>query len=71
MKFEAIPDMCGIEQKLISYVSRHSFATNAIIQKIPVTAAISTMLGHPSLKTTEIYLKSLPTEMLDEYNLVF
>jgi site-specific recombinase XerD len=25
------------------------------------------MLGHSSLATTEIYLKSLPIEILDEY----
>jgi integrase/recombinase XerD len=62
-----IAAMCGIEQKLTSYVSRHSFATNAMLSNVPVNA-ISTMLGHSSLKTTEIYLKSLPTNVLDDYN---
>jgi integrase/recombinase XerD len=62
-----IAGLCGIEQKLTSYVSRHSFATNAMLSNVPVNA-ISTMLGHSSLKTTEIYLKSLPSNILDEYN---
>jgi integrase/recombinase XerD len=62
-----IAAMCGIEQKLTSYVSRHSFATNAMLSNVPVNA-ISTMLGHSSLKTTEIYLKSLPSNILDDYN---
>lgn len=62
-----IAELCGIEQKLTSYVSRHSFATQAMMQNVPVTA-ISAMLGHSSLKTTEIYLKSLPSNILDDYN---
>lgn len=62
-----IADMCGIEENLTSYVSRHSFATQAMLQQVPINA-ISAMLGHSSIKTTEIYLKSLPTEMLDDYN---
>jgi len=64
---QTIADLCGIEQKLTSYVSRHSFATNAMLSNVPVNA-ISAMLGHSSLKTTEIYLKSLPSNILDEYN---
>jgi integrase/recombinase XerD len=34
---------------------------------IPLTA-ISSMLGHSSIKTTEIYLKGLPVNILDDYN---
>jgi len=63
-----IATLCGIEQNLTSYVSRHSFATQAMIQNVPVSA-ISAMLGHSSLKTTEIYLKGLPSDILDDYNL--
>ncbi len=62
-----VAKMCGIEQNLTSYVSRHSFATQAMMNNIPVTA-ISAMLGHSSLKTTEIYLKSFPSDVLDDYN---
>lgn len=58
--------ICDIEDHLTSYVSRHSFATHAMMKEVPLKA-ISSMLGHTSLATTEIYLKSLPTEILDEY----
>jgi integrase len=64
---KTIAGLCGIEQNLTSYVSRHSFATNAMLMAVPVNA-ISTMLGHSSLKTTEIYLKSLPSSVLDDFN---
>ncbi|KAB7530416.1 tyrosine-type recombinase/integrase [Flagellimonas olearia] len=62
-----IQELCGIEQKLTTYVSRHSFATQAMLHNIPLEA-ISAMLGHSKLNTTQIYLKSLPTTMLDDYN---
>jgi integrase/recombinase XerD len=67
-KLKQLAEMCGIETNLTSYVSRHSFATQAMLQQIPLNA-ISTMLGHSSLKTTEIYLKTLPSNILDDYNL--
>lgn len=59
--------LCGIATPLTSYVSRHSFATLAMRKDIPLNA-ISAMLGHSSLKTTEIYLQSLPAQMLDDFN---
>ena len=59
--------MCNIDQRLTSYVSRHSFATQAMFQDVPLQA-ISAMLGHNRLTTTQIYLKSLPSTVLDSYN---
>lgn len=61
-----IAKLCGIEERLTSYVSRHSFATHALFKNIPL-AAISAMLGHSKLSTTQIYLKSLPSNVLDDY----
>lgn len=58
--------LCGIEEHLTSYVARHSFATQALLSEVPLKA-ISQMLGHHDLNTTEIYLKSLPTEVMDDY----
>lgn len=65
-KLKRIALLCDIEQSLTSYVSRHSFATNAMLQDVPIQA-ISSMLGHSKLNTTQIYLKSLPTNVLDDY----
>lgn len=66
-KLKELAKLCGIESNLTSYVSRHSFATQAMMKDIPLNA-ISAMLGHSNLKTTEIYLKSLPSNLLDQYN---
>ena len=62
-----IATICNIEDNLTSYVSRHSFATQAMLQNVPLLA-ISAMLGHSKLNTTQIYLKSLPNNILDTYN---
>jgi site-specific recombinase XerD len=62
-----IAALCNIEDNLTSYVSRHSFATQAMLQNVPLLA-ISAMLGHSKLNTTQIYLKSLPNNILDTYN---
>ncbi len=66
-KLKLIANKCDIETNLTSYVSRHSFATQAMLNTVPI-AAISAMLGHSSIKTTEIYLKGLPSNILDDYN---
>ncbi|MEM9884412.1 MAG: site-specific integrase [Bacteroidota bacterium] len=61
-----IAKLCGIEEHLTSYVSRHSMATNLILNDVPINA-LSKMLGHSKLSTTEIYIKGLPTHIMDEY----
>ncbi|WP_282036287.1 tyrosine-type recombinase/integrase [Saccharicrinis aurantiacus] len=56
-----------IDEHLTSYVSRHSFASIANNMAVPVTA-ISEMLGHQKLTTTQTYLASLNKEIIDDYN---
>ncbi len=53
--------------KLTSYVARHSWATEALRQNIPV-AVISQALGHTSEKTTRIYLAQLDQSVLNRAN---
>lgn len=64
-KLKEIAKLCGIEENLTSYVSRHSFATRAKNLGVPI-ATISEMLGHADTKTTEIYLDSLQSDLMDE-----
>ena len=61
-----LANLCDIEEHVTSYVSRHSFATHAMMNAVPLNV-ISAMLGHNSLATTEVYLKSLPSDVMDEY----
>ena len=52
---------------ITSYVSRHSWATCAYHQHLPLSV-ISQSMGHDSEKTTEIYLKSLESNVIDDAN---
>ena len=65
-RLKEIAKICKIEDNLTSYVSRHSMATNLILNDVPINA-LSKMLGHSDLQTTEIYIKNLPTHIMDEY----
>ena len=65
-RLKEIGQLVGIEETLTSYVSRHTFASIANNMGIPVTA-ISEMLGHNQLSTTQVYLASLNKEVLDDY----
>lgn len=66
VRLKLLAEKCGIASHLTSYVSRHSFATQAVLQNLPLQA-VSQMLGHSSLATTQIYLKSLPNNVMDDY----
>ncbi|MBS1595587.1 MAG: site-specific integrase [Bacteroidetes bacterium] len=66
-KLKEIAKLCGIEESLTSYVSRHSFATQAKNLGVPI-AAISDMLGHSDTKTTQVYLDSLPSDIMDDFH---
>ena len=66
-KLKKIAELCGIQENLTSYVSRHSFATRANNLNVPI-AVISDMMGHTDIKTTQIYLDSLPSAVRDEFH---
>lgn len=66
-KLKKISTKLGIEPKLTSYVSRHSWATIAKRSGIPI-AVISEGLGHDSEGTTQIYLDSFENNVLDDAN---
>ena len=50
----------------ITYVARHTFATTITLSHgIPIET-VSKMLGHTSIKTTQIYAKILDTKVMDD-----
>ena len=50
----------------ITYTARHTFATTITLSHgIPIET-VSKMLGHTSIKTTQIYAKILDTKVMDD-----
>jgi integrase/recombinase XerD len=62
-----IAGSCEIKSNLTSYVARHSWATIAKNLNVPVSV-ISEGLGHEDIKTTQIYLDSFETSVIDDAN---
>ncbi len=52
-----IADVCGIEKNLTFHLARHTFATTVTLAKGVPLETVSKMLGHTSLKTTQIYAR--------------
>ncbi|ADR20264.1 tyrosine recombinase [Marivirga tractuosa] len=65
-KLKKLAKLVGIQESLTSYVARHSFATIANNMGLSVSA-ISQMLAHTSIKTTQVYLDKLKASQLDHF----
>ena len=66
-KLKEISRSIGLQAKLTMYVSRHSWASIAKSQNIPLSV-ISAGMGHDSENTTQIYLASLDNSTIDKAN---
>ena len=64
---ERIGKLCGIAEKITSYVSRHSWATIAKKSGIDI-GIISDALGHHDSLVTRTYLDSFGNEEIDRAN---
>lgn len=62
-----ITKMVGVEVPMTMYVARHSWASAAKAKGIPLSV-ISEGIGHDSDATTQIYLASLNTSVVDKAN---
>lgn len=62
-----IAGMTGVNIPLTLYVARHSWASAAKTNGVPVSV-ISEGMGHDSESTTRIYLASLDTSLIDRAN---
>ncbi|WP_160111147.1 tyrosine-type recombinase/integrase, partial [Dysgonomonas sp. Marseille-P4361] len=62
-----IQKLADIKRRITSHVARHTWATIAKEENLPIWT-ISEGLGHSSVKTTYIYLASINHTRLDEAN---
>ncbi|AKA35327.1 site-specific integrase [Flagellimonas lutaonensis] len=57
---------CGIKKTLTTHLARHTFATTVTLSNGVPIESVSKMLGHTSLKTTQIYAKVLDSKLIED-----
>ena len=66
-QLKKIGEMLHLNQPLTMYCARHSWASIARDEGIPINV-ISKGMGHDSEKTTQIYLSSIKSDIIDKAN---
>ena len=61
-----IATLAGISKNLTFHLARHTFATTVTLSNGVPIESVSKMLGHTSLKTTQIYAKVLDSKISDD-----
>lgn len=67
LRLRQLSELLGLGYTISSYTSRHSWATTARNQNVPLSV-ISAGMGHTSERTTQIYLTSLENSLIDSAN---
>src|SRR5690554_458217 len=58
-----IADICGINKRITSHIARHTFATTITLSNGVPIETVSSMLGHSSIRTTQIYAKVVESKV--------
>src|SRR5690554_758776 len=61
-----IADICGIEKKITSHIARHTFATTVTLANGVPIESVSSMLGHSSIRTTQVYAKVIEKKVSED-----
>jgi integrase/recombinase XerD len=65
-----IADFCGIEKPLTFHIARHTFATTVTLTNGVPIETVSKLLGHTSIKTTQIYAKVIEQKVSDDMKML-
>lgn len=60
---KTVTELCNINKKLTTHTARHTFATTITLTNGVPIETVSKMLGHKSIKTTQIYAKVVETKV--------
>lgn len=63
-----VADLCGINKTLTYHVARHTFATAVTLSNGVPIETVSKMLGHTTIRTTQIYAKVVERKISDDMN---
>ena len=61
-----LADICGIKKNLSMHVARHSFATSVTLSNGVPIETVSKMLGHNSIKTTQLYARIIDKKISED-----
>ena len=61
-----LADVCVISKNLSMHVARHTFATSVTLSNGVPIETVSKMLGHTSLKTTQIYARIVDSKISED-----
>lgn len=61
-----VADLCGITSHLTFHLARHTFATSVTLSNGVPIETVSKMLGHTTLRTTQIYAKVIERKVSDD-----
>ncbi|OQP56163.1 site-specific integrase [Niastella populi] len=64
-------DLCEISKKMTFHIARHTFATTVTLEKGVPIDSVSKMLGHRSIKTTQIYAQITDRKISDDMKRLF
>jgi site-specific recombinase XerD len=61
-----LADMCEIRKDLTFHCARHTFATTVTLSNGVPIETVSKILGHKSLKTTQLYAKIVDKKVSED-----
>lgn len=61
-----IADICNIQKNLTFHLARHTFATTVTLSNGVPIESVSKMLGHTSIRTTQIYAKVVEHKLSED-----
>ena len=64
-------DICGITTKITFHIARHTFATTVTLENGVPIDSVSKMLGHRSIKTTQIHARVTDKKISDDMGTLF
>jgi site-specific recombinase XerD len=65
-----IADVCDIEKNLTFHLARHTFATTITLTNGVPIETVSKLLGHSSIKTTQIYAKVVEKKISEDMTML-
>ncbi len=65
-----VADLCGIKKNLTFHLARHTFATSVTLSNGVPIETVSKMLGHTTIRTTQIYAKVIERKVSDDMQIL-